>query len=56
MQGYDIYEFAERIPGRNAEPQPIIFAYIALNLQTLVQSGAGWSCKTCMVTLRRDMP
>ena len=42
MQGYDIYECADRIPGRNAEPQPIIFAYISLNLQTLVQSGAGW--------------
>ena len=39
-QGYDIYEHAANIPGRHAEPQPIIFAYIALNLQTLAQSGA----------------
>ncbi|KAL4424717.1 hypothetical protein ABPG77_000060 [Micractinium sp. CCAP 211/92] len=39
MLGYDIYHYAESIPGRNADPQPIIFAYISLNLQTLSQSG-----------------
>ncbi len=39
LQGYDIYHYAESIPGRNADPQPIIFAYISLNLQTLNQSG-----------------
>ena len=38
-QGYSIYDFANRIPGRNADPQPIIFAYISLNLATLSQSG-----------------
>ena len=38
-QGYGIYNFTTGIPGRNADPQPIIFAYIALNLQTLSQSG-----------------
>ena len=38
-QGYDIYRYAASIPGRDADPQPIIFAYISLNLQTLSQSG-----------------
>jgi hypothetical protein len=38
-QGYDIYLHADAIPGRDADPQPIIFAYISLNLQTLSQSG-----------------
>eukprot|EP00887_Chlorella_sp_A99_P000367 scaffold13.g367.t1 len=38
MWGYGIYAHTEGIPGRNADPQPIIFAYIALNLQTLSQS------------------
>ncbi|KAL6766815.1 TOG1 [Auxenochlorella protothecoides x Auxenochlorella symbiontica] len=39
MQGYGIYAHARGIPGRDAQPQPIIFAYIALNLQTLSNSG-----------------
>lgn len=39
LQGYDIYRYASSIPGRDADPQPIIFAYISLNLQTLSQSG-----------------
>ena len=38
-QGYDIYQHTASIPGRDADPQPIIFAYISLNLQTLSQSG-----------------
>ena len=38
-QGYNIYRHTESIPGRDADPQPIIFAYISLNLQTLSQSG-----------------
>ena len=39
LQGYDIYRYTAGIPGRDADPQPIIFAYISLNLQTLSQSG-----------------
>lgn len=39
MQGYGIYAHARGIPGRDSQPQPIIFAYIALNLQTLSNSG-----------------
>lgn len=40
MQGYDIYQFTASIPGRNADPQPIIFAYISLNLHSLSQNGS----------------
>ncbi|KAK2077036.1 hypothetical protein QBZ16_005264 [Prototheca wickerhamii] len=36
---YGIYSHAEKIPGRAAQPQPIIFAYISLNLSTLSASG-----------------
>ncbi|PRW20522.1 microtubule associated isoform A [Chlorella sorokiniana] len=39
MLGYSIYQYTAGIPGRDADPQPIIFAYISLNLQTLSQSG-----------------
>lgn len=39
MQGYDIYQYAAAIPGRYDDPQPIIFAYITLNLTTLADSG-----------------
>ncbi|KAL4854812.1 hypothetical protein ACK3TF_004509 [Chlorella vulgaris] len=38
--GYDIYQFTASIPGRNADPQPIIFAYISLNLHSLSQNGS----------------
>lgn len=40
MEGYNIYNYTAIIPGREATPQPIIFAYIQLNLNSLVQSGA----------------
>ena len=39
LLGYGIYSHAEKIPGRAAQPQPIIFAYISLNLSTLSASG-----------------
>lgn len=39
MRGYDIYEDASSIPGRDSAPQPLIFAYIGLNLQSLSESG-----------------
>ena len=38
-QGYAIYDYCDGIPGRDADPAPIIHAYIKLNLQTLSQSG-----------------
>ncbi len=28
LQGYSIYQYTAGIPGRDADPQPIIFAYI----------------------------
>ena len=41
VRGYGIYDACAGIPGRGAgSTQPIIFAYIDLNLQTLSQSGA----------------
>jgi cytoskeleton-associated protein 5 len=39
MAGHKIYVAAAGIPGRKADPQPIIFAYISLNLSSLEQSG-----------------
>ncbi len=39
MAGHGIYVSAAGIPGRKADPQPIIFAYISLNLKSLEQSG-----------------
>jgi hypothetical protein len=39
MRGYDIYDDASAIPGRDSDPQPIIFAYISLNLQSLLENG-----------------
>jgi len=39
MVGHGIYVHAAGIPGRKADPQPIIFAYISLNLSSLEQSG-----------------
>jgi cytoskeleton-associated protein 5 len=39
MAGHGIYVPAAGIPGRKADPQPIIFAYISLNLSSLEQSG-----------------
>lgn len=39
MAGHKIYIDAAGIPGRKSDPQPIIFAYIGLNLSSLEQSG-----------------
>ena len=39
MAGHKIYVYTAGIPGRKADPQPIIFAYIGLNLASLEQSG-----------------
>lgn len=39
MAGHKIYLSTAGIPGRKADPQPIIFAYIGLNLASLEQSG-----------------
>ena len=39
MSGHSIYVHAASIPGRKADPQPIIFAYISLNLSSLEASG-----------------
>jgi cytoskeleton-associated protein 5 len=39
LEGRRVYAHAAGIPGRHANPQPIIFAYIQLNLSSLEQSG-----------------
>lgn len=39
IKGYGIYNYTAGIPGRHASPQPIIFAYIQLNLSSLQQNG-----------------
>ena len=35
MLGYGIYKYANEIPGRHSQPQPIIFRYIEINLNML---------------------
>ena len=35
MLGYGVYKYANEIPGRHSQPQPIIFRYIEINLNML---------------------
>jgi cytoskeleton-associated protein 5 len=35
LVGYNVYQYTSSIPGRHAQPQPIIFRYIDINLKML---------------------